>query len=126
MSLIWPRQKLCLCCVMPPATFQIVFNEENTKLRRILIFSYTPFCILLPLVRDSGLFRISEQGREVELFWLQGRVFFTLIYQTRRLASYYLDYSLTSAEYLCETDLFMTRFPSDVRDTQKRIALICK
>ncbi len=51
---------------------------------------------------------ISKQGQEVEVFWLQGRVFFTLIYQTWRLASYYLDYSLTSAVQLCETGVFMT------------------
>lgn len=51
---------------------------------------------------------ISKKGREVELFWLQGRRFFTLIYQTQRLASYYLEYSLTSAHRLCETDLFTT------------------
>ena len=73
-----------------------------------MIFSYTPFCISLPSVRDGGLFMISKQGQKVEVFWLQGRVFFTLIYQTRRLASYYLDYSLTSAVQLCETGLFTT------------------
>lgn len=77
-------------------------------LRQVLIFSYTPFCISLPLVREGGVFMISKQGQEVEVFWLQGRVFFTLIYQTRRLASYYLDYSLTSAVQLCETGLFTT------------------
>lgn len=46
---------------------------------------------------------ISKQAEEVEVFWLQGRRLFTLIYQTPRLASYYLDYSLTSAVQLCET-----------------------
>lgn len=51
---------------------------------------------------------ISKWGQKVEVFWLQGRVFFTLIYQTQRFASYYLDYSLTSAVELCETGLFMT------------------
>lgn len=51
---------------------------------------------------------ISKQGQEVEVLWLQGRVFFTLIYQTWRLASYYLDYSLTSAVQLCETAMFTT------------------
>lgn len=73
-----------------------------------MLFSYTPFCISLPLVREGGVFMISKQGQEVEVFWLQGRVFFTLIYQTRRLASYYLDYSLTSAVQLCETGSFTT------------------
>lgn len=51
---------------------------------------------------------ISKQGQAVEVFWLQGRMFFTLIYQTRRLASYYLDYSLTSAVQLCKTGVFTT------------------
>ncbi len=59
-------------------------------------------------MRDGELFMISKQGQEVEVFWLQGRMFFTLIYQTQRLASYYLDYSLTSAVQLCETGLFTT------------------
>lgn len=34
--------------------------------------------------------------------------FFKLIYQTWKLASYYLEYSLTLAVKLCETGMFMT------------------
>lgn len=84
-----------------------VFSMKgDAKLRQVLIFSSTLFCISLPSVTDNGLFIISKQGQEDEVFWLQGRVSFTLIYQTRRLASYYLDYSLTSAGQLCETGLF--------------------
>lgn len=37
-----------------------------------------------------------------------GKSVFSLIYQTCRLASYYLDYSLTSAAQLCEAGLFTT------------------
>lgn len=62
---------------------------------------------------------MTKQRQAVEVFWLQGRVFFTLIYQTWRLASYYLDYSLTSAVQLCETWVFTTcwaRFPRGVSD----------
>lgn len=51
---------------------------------------------------------ISKQEHKVEVFWLQGRVFFTLIYQTWRLASYYLDYSLTAAVQLSVTVVFTT------------------
>lgn len=32
-----------------------------------------------------------------------GKIFFKLIYQTWKLASYYLEYSLTLAVKLCET-----------------------
>lgn len=78
-------------------------------LRQVLIFSYTPFCISLPAGERQGR-RWSvydfKMGQEVEVFWLQGRMFFTLIYQTRRLASYYLDYSLTPDGQLCATGLF--------------------
>lgn len=84
------------------------FRWRGTELRQVLIFSYTLFCISLPPVRDGELFMISKQGQEVEVFWLQGRFFFKLIYQTWKLASYYLEYSLTLAVKLCETGMFMT------------------
>lgn len=103
---------------------EVFFDEGGAKLRQVLIFSYTPFCISLPLVRDGGLFMISKQGQEVEVFWLQGRVFFTLIYQTWRLASYYLDYSLTSAVQLCATGVFTTclgKVPRGVGDRRIRL-----
>lgn len=83
-------------------------GERAIEQRQVLIFSCTLLCISLLSVRDSGLFMISKERREVELFWPQGRGIFTLIYQTRRLASYYLEYSLTSAHRLCEADLFTT------------------
>lgn len=53
----------------------------------------------------AGLFVIEE---EVEVFWLRGRVFFALIYQSWRLASNYWDYSLTSDSRLCETTSLFT------------------
>lgn len=63
---------------------------------------------VLHFITTGELFMISKQGQEVEVFWLQGRFFFKLIYQTWKLASYYLEYSLTLAVKLCETGMFMT------------------
>lgn len=59
-----------------PACFSEVFSMKGRKAEAGLIFPYTLFCISLPPVRDGELFIISKQGQEVEVFWLQGRVFF--------------------------------------------------
>lgn len=75
MSLIWLRQNVCVV-LRDTTCISKVFSMKGRKAEAGLIFSYTPFCIPLPLVRDGGLFMISKQGQEVEVFWLQGRVFF--------------------------------------------------
>lgn len=120
MSLIWPRQNpLCLCLMMPDSiSNQKKKIEKKSDLmatipRRLLTSSHTTFCNFFFFFhsrwRDGGAVCDCRRGREVEVFWLRGRVFFTLIYQSRRLASYYWDYSLTSDDRLCETaGLFTT------------------
>lgn len=119
MSLIWPGQNpLCLCLMMPDS----ISNQKNRRKKKwfnghnskaaLNIFSHNILHFLFffhSWWRDGGAVCDCRRGREVEVFWLRGRVFFTLIYQSRRLASYYWDYSLTSDDRLCETaGLFTT------------------
>lgn len=70
------------------------------------IFLHT-FCISLLLVRDDAVYDFKTWAAGWSIL-AAGKSVFTLIYQTWRLASYYLDYSLTSTVQLCEAGVFMT------------------
>lgn len=90
---------------------------KGAKPRQVLIFSYTPFCISLPLVWGRWAVYDFKTGTGGSSILAAGKSVFTLIYQTRRLASYYLDYSLTSSVQLSVTGVFTTCLvPRGVRD----------
>lgn len=108
--------------------FLFFLCEKAAEQRQVLIFSYTPLCISLPSVRDGGLFMISKEGLEVELFWLQGRRFFyTDLPDTDAcILLFGLFFNLNLIFCVRPTCLrpAWPRLPRVVRRTQYRIALI--